>query len=200
MSIIIHKKGAIPMTDTDRGAAWALLNEYNQDAFHLLHARTMEGVMRWYANELGYSGEADFWSVVGLLHDLDFERYPDRHCEACQRILRERGYSERFIRAVACHGYGLTGMELPEPEHQMEKVLFASDELTGLIGATARMRPSKSVSDLETGSVMKKYKTPKFAAGCSREVIQKGADTLGWTLEDLISRTIQAMRSIEGNE
>ncbi|MDR0396213.1 MAG: hydrolase [Oscillospiraceae bacterium] len=188
------------MTDTDRGAAWALLNEYNQDAFHLLHARTMEGVMRWYANELGYSGEADFWSVVGLLHDLDFERYPDRHCEACQRILRERGYSERFIRAVACHGYGLTGMELPEPEHQMEKVLFASDELTGLIGATARMRPSKSVSDLETGSVMKKYKTPKFAAGCSREVIQKGADTLGWTLEDLISRTIQAMRSIEGNE
>lgn len=180
--------------DTDRDAAWALLNEYNQDAFHLLHSRVMEGVMRWYASELGYTDEVDFWSNAGLLHDLDFERYPDRHCDACQPILRDHGYSERLIHAVASHGYGLTGMDLPAPEHQMEKVMFAVDELTGLIGATARMRPSKSVSDLETSSVVKKFKTPKFAAGCSRDVIQQGADQLGWTLEDLIDKTILAMR------
>jgi predicted hydrolase (HD superfamily) len=198
MSTIMITEGSIPMTDTDRDAAWALLNEYNQDAFHLLHARTMEGVMRWYAQELGYGDEADFWGNVGLLHDLDFERYPERHCEACQPILRERGYSERLVRAVASHGYGLTNTEMPKPDHPMEKALFASDELTGLIGATARMRPSKSVSDLETGSVMKKFKTPKFAAGCSREVIQKGADMLGWTLEELTAKTIQAMRAVEG--
>ncbi|MDR1262779.1 MAG: hydrolase [Oscillospiraceae bacterium] len=185
------------MIDTDRDAAWTLLNEYNQDAFHLLHSRVMEGVMRWYANELGYGDEADFWSNVGLLHDLDFERFPERHCEACQPILRERGYSERLIRAVASHGYGLTGADTPAPEHQMEKVLFASDELTGLIGATARMRPSKSVSDLETSSVIKKFKTPKFAAGCSRDVIKQGADMLGWSLETLIDKTILAMRDAE---
>ncbi|GHU71409.1 HDIG domain-containing protein [Clostridia bacterium] len=185
------------MIDNDRDAAWLLLNEYNQDAFHLLHSQIMEGVMRWFANDLGYADEATFWANVGLLHDLDFERFPDRHCEACQPILNERGYSGRFIRAVASHGYGLTGMELPAPEHQMEKVLFAVDELTGLIGATARMRPSKSVGDLEVSSVVKKFKTPKFAAGCSRDVIQRGADQLGWTLEELIDKTILAMRACD---
>ncbi|MDR1569501.1 MAG: hydrolase [Oscillospiraceae bacterium] len=186
--------------DTSREASWELLNQYNQDAFHLIHARVMEGVLRAFANDMGYAHEANFWANVGLLHDLDFEQYPSRHCEACQPILKDAGYSDRFIRAVACHGFGLTGMDLPEPEHPMEKVLFAADELTGLIGAVARMRPSKSVSDLEVSSVIKKFKTPKFAAGCSREVIQRGADNLGWSLETLIERTITAMRSCDACE
>ena len=170
-----------------------LLQEYNQGEFHLKHAYIVSDVMGWFADQLGYGEEKDFWSVVGLLYDLDFEQYPDQHCIKSQEIMRERGLDERLIHATASHGYGIT-VDI-QPEHQMEKVLFATDELTGLIGAVAIMRPSKSVSDLEVKSVKKKYKDKKFAAGCSREVIQRGADMLGWTLEELIDQTIQAMRA-----
>ena len=178
-----------------RDEAWALLTEYNQDHFHLKHALTVEGVMYWFAGQLGYADEADFWGIVGLLHDLDFEQYPDQHCIKEQEIMRERGLEERLIHATASHGYALT-VDV-EPTHEMEKVLYAVDELTGLIGAVALMRPSKSVSDLELKSVKKKYKTANFAAGCSREVIERGAAMLGWELDDLITRTILAMRSCE---
>ena len=178
-----------------REKAFELLSEYNKEAFHIQHAETVEGVMKYFANELGYGDDAEFWSIVGLLHDLDFEVYPDEHCIKVQEIMHEKGLSEELIHAVASHGYGLT-VDV-KPEHEMEKVLFATDELTGLIWACALMRPSKSVMDLELKSVMKKYKTPKFAAGCSREVIQQGADMLGWPLEKLIEDTIMAIRSIE---
>lgn len=178
-----------------RDAAWELLLEYNSEHFHLKHAVTVEGVMRYFARELGYGGEEEFWGVVGLLHDLDFERFPEQHCIKEQEILRERGIDERIIHAVASHGYALT-VDI-EPEHEMEKVLYAVDELTGLIGAVALMRPSKSVSDLELKSVKKKYKNANFAAGCSREVIERGAAMLGWEPDELIERTILAMRSCE---
>ncbi len=178
-----------------REAAWALLTEYNKEPFHLKHALTVEGVMRYFARELGYSDEEDFWGVVGLLHDLDFEQFPEQHCIKEQELMRERGIDERIIHATASHGYGIT-VDIA-PEHEMEKVLYATDELTGLIGAVALMRPSKSVSDLELKSVKKKYKNLNFAAGCSREVIERGAAMLGWELDDLISRTILAMRSCE---
>ena len=181
----------------NREEAWALLTEYNQDPFHLHHARTVEGVMRYFAQELGYGDEVDFWGIVGLLHDLDFERYPDQHCIKSQEIMRERDLDERLIHATASHGYGIT-VDI-QPEHEMEKVLFATDELTGLIGAAARMRPSKSVMDMEVSSLKKKYKDKKFAAGCSRDVIQTGADRLGWTLEELMEKTILAMRSCEAS-
>lgn len=171
-----------------REEAFALLKEYNAEPFHIHHARTVEGVMRYFARELGYGKEEEFWGIVGLLHDLDFEMYPDRHCIKEQEIMREYGLDERIIHATASHGYALT-VDI-RPEHEMEKVLYAVDELTGLIGAVARMRPSKSVSDLELKSVKKKYKNRNFAAGCSREVIERGADMLGWTLDDLISKTI----------
>lgn len=180
-----------------REQAWDLLNEYNKGEFHLKHGQIVGDVMRWYANELGYGDETDFWETVGLLHDLDFEMYPDEHCIKSQEIMREKGLDERLIRATASHGYGLHFDGLPEPQHEMEKVLFATDELTGLIGAVALMRPSKSVDDLEVKSVKKKYKDKKFAAGCSRDVIQQGADRLGWTLEELMEKTILAMRSCE---
>ena len=175
--------------------AWELLTQYNKGEFHLKHANTVADVMRWYANELGYGDEADFWETVGLLHDLDFEMYPDEHCIKSQEIMREKGLDERLIRATASHGYGLHFDGLPEPQHEMEKVLFAADELTGLIGAVALMRPSKSVDDLEVKSVKKKYKDKKFAA--SREVIERGAEMLGWDLDTLIERTILAMRASE---
>ncbi len=178
-----------------REEAFALLTEYNQEPFHLRHAVTVEGVMRYFANQLGFEKEADFWALVGLLHDLDFERYPERHCIAEQEIMHEQDYDERLIHAVASHGYGLT-VDI-KPEHTMEKVLYAVDELTGLIGAVALMRPSKSVSDLEVKSVRKKYKSAGFAAGCSREVIARGAEMLGMELDDLIGQTILAMRSCE---
>lgn len=178
-----------------REQAWELLNEYNKDRFHLKHAVTVEGVMRYFAEKLGYGDEADFWGIVGLLHDLDFELYPDEHCIKCREIMSGKGISEDIIHAVASHGYAIT-VDI-KPEHEMEKVLYATDELTGLIGAVAIMRPSKSVSDLELKSVKKKYKTANFAAGCSREVIQRGADMLGWDLDKLISETILAMRSCE---
>lgn len=175
-----------------REEALALLRQYNKESFHILHALTVEGVMAWYARELGYGDQADFWALAGLLHDIDFEQWPDQHCQKCREIMRERGLDERMIHAVASHGYGLCS-EI-EPEHEMEKVLFAVDELTGLLGAAARMRPSKSVSDLELSSAKKKFKDKKFAAGCSRDVIQQGADRLGWTLDQLIEQTILAMR------
>ena len=178
-----------------RDEAMELLKEYNTDPFHIKHALIVEGVMKYFARKLGYGDEEEFWGLVGLLHDLDFEKYPDEHCIREQEIMRERGIDERIIRATASHGYDIT-VDI-RPEHEMEKVLYATDELTGLIGAVAIMRPSKSVDDLELKSVKKKYKNAKFAAGCSREVIEKGAEMLGWTLEDLISDTILAMREID---
>ena len=180
-----------------REQAWELLNEYNKGEFHLKHGQIVGDVMRWYAIELGYGDEADFWETVGLLHDLDFERWPDEHCKKEQLLLREMGIDERLVHAVVSHGYLLTVDVQPEPQHEMEKVLFAADELTGLIGAVALMRPSKSVDDLEVKSVKKKYKDKKFAAGCSREVIERGAEMLGWDLDTLIERTILAMRASE---
>ena len=179
-----------------REEAWNLLNEYNKEKFHIKHGETVEGVMKYFARTLGFENEVDFWGIVGLLHDLDFEMYPDEHCIKVQEIMKERGISDEIIRSVASHGYGLTDVEI-KPEHMMEKILFATDELTGLIGATALMRPSKSVMDLEVKSVKKKFKTPSFAAGCSRDVINKGAEMLGWELDYLIEQTILAMREIE---
>ena len=176
-----------------REEAFTLLQKYNKDPFHIQHALTVEAVMKWYANELGYGDEADFWEIVGILHDLDFEMYPDKHCIKEQEIMRERGIDERIIHATASHGYGIT-VDI-KPEHMMEKVLYAVDELTGLIGAVVIMRPSKSVQDLELKSVKKKYKSKGFAAGCSREVIQRGADMLGWSLDELIQRTIDALKT-----
>ena len=173
--------------------AWELLCEYNEGDFHRKHGRIVGDVLRWYANELGYGDEADFWQAVGILHDLDFEQWPEQHCTKEQELLRERGIDERLIHAVASHGYALT-VDIA-PEHEMEKVLYAADELTGLIGAVALMRPSKSVSDMEVKSVRKKYKDRKFAAGCSREVIERGAAMLGWDLNTLIEKTILAMRA-----
>ena len=182
-------------SELTREEAWQLLKEYNKDHFHLQHAVTVEGVMRYFAEKLGYGSEADLWGIVGLLHDLDFEMYPDEHCIKEQEIMRERGIDERIIHATASHGYALT-VDI-KPEHEMEKVLYAVDELTGLIGAAALMRPSKSVQDMEVSSVKKKYKSKSFAAGCSREVIERGAEMLGWELSDLIGQTLLAMRSCE---
>lgn len=178
-----------------RDEAWELLNEYNKDEFHLKHARVVEGVMKYFAKELGYGNEEEFWGIVGLLHDLDFGMYPEEHCRKSQEIMQERGIDERIIHATASHGYALT-VDI-KPEHEMEKVLYAVDELTGLIGAVAIMRPSRSTMDLELSSVKKKFKTPKFAAGCSREVIENGAQMLGWEIDDLILRTILALREVE---
>lgn len=179
----------------ERAQAWALLTKYNHDRFHLQHALTVEAVMRWYANELGYGDQADFWANVGLLHDLDFEQYPEQHCAKSQELMREAGVDEATIHATASHGYGIT-VDI-RPEHEMEKVLFAADELTGLIWAAALMRPSKSTQDMELKSLKKKYKDKKFAAGCSREVIERGAQMLGWELDTLLSRTLEAMRASE---
>ena len=176
-----------------REGAWELLREYNKDEFHLEHAEIVGKTMRYFAEKLGYGDEADFWEVVGILHDLDFEMYPQEHCIKSQEIMRERGVDERIIRATASHGYAIT-VDI-KPEHEMEKVLYAVDELTGLIGAMVIMRPSKSVQDLELKSVRKKYKSKGFAAGCSREVIERGADMLGWSLDELIERTIEALRT-----
>lgn len=178
-----------------RDEALALLRQYNKEPFHLLHALTVEGVMAWYAGELGYGDQADFWSMAGLLHDIDFEQWPDQHCRKAPELLREAGADEALIHAVVCHGFGLCSDV--EPVHVMEKVLFAADELTGLIGAAARMRPSKSCSDMEVSSLKKKFKDKKFAAGCSRDVIKDGAARLGWELETLMDKTLQAMRESE---
>lgn len=184
-----------------REDALALLKRYNQDPFHLQHAFTVEAVMKWYANELGYAEDAEYWGIVGLLHDIDFEQYPEKHCLKAPELLREGGVGEDIIHSVVSHGYGITigcGVTLDvAPEHEMEKVLFAADELTGLIWAAALMRPSKSTKDMELKSLKKKYKSKGFAAGCSREVIQRGADQLGWELEKLLTMTMEAMKAAE---
>lgn len=178
-----------------REEAWELLTEYNKEEFHLEHAQIVENTMKYFAQKLGYGEEKEFWGLVGLLHDLDFEQYPEEHCIKSQEIMKERVLEERLIHATASHGYAIT-VDI-EPVHEMEKVLYAVDELTGLIGAVVLMRPSKSVQDLKVKSVKKKFKSKNFAAGCSREVIQRGADMLGWTLDDLIAQTIEALKTFQ---
>ena len=178
-----------------REAAWELLKEYNQESFHRQHALTVEAVMGWFAEEEGYGEEKEFWSIVGLLHDVDFERYPEEHCKKAVEILESHGVSPEMIHAVCSHGYGLVSDV--QPEHTMEKILFATDELTGLIGAAALMRPSKSVEDMELKSLKKKIKDKRFAAGCSRDVIVSGAQMLGWELDTLLEKTLEAMKASE---
>ena len=188
------------MGHISREDAAALLKKYNKDPFHIQHAFTMEAVMQWYAKELGYENDAEYWGIVGLLHDIDFELYPEEHCLKAPELLKEGGVGDDIIHAVCSHGYGITvgcGKTIDvKPEHEMEKVLFAADELTGLIWAAALMRPSKSTKDMELKSLKKKYKSKGFAAGCSREVIERGADQLGWELE-LLTMTLQAMADCE---
>lgn len=179
----------VPSVDEAR----EMLKQYNEEEFHLKHGEIVSGVMGYFAKEHD-PDNVDYWRVVGMLHDLDFEQYPDEHCIKQQELMKELDLEEGIIRSTCSHGYGPT-IDI-KPEHIMEKILFATDELTGLIGAVALMRPSKSVDDLELKSVKKKYKNLNFAAGCSREVIQQGADMLGWELDDLISQTILAMRSL----
>ena len=181
-----------------REQALDLLKEYNKEPFHLRHAFTVEAVMDWYAHELGYGDQASFWATAGLLHDLDFEQYPDEHCVKAREIMEGRGLDPALIHAVVSHGWGMTGADV-QPEHEMEKVLFAADELTGLIGAAALMRPSRSVQDMELSSLKKKYKDKRFAAGCSRETIAQGAEMLGWELNDLLERTLNAMKAKEAD-
>ena len=189
------------MKTITRDEAFTLLKKYNKDPFHIQHALTVEAVMKWYANELGYGENAEYWGIVGLLHDIDFELYPEEHCLKAPEMLREAGVGEDVIHAVVSHGYGITvgyGATIDvAPEHEMEKVLFAADELTGLIWAAALMRPSKSTKDMELKSLKKKYKSKGFAAGCSREVIERGADQLGWELQKLLTMTLQAMADCE---
>ena len=184
-----------------REDAVQLLKKYNKDPFHIQHAYTVEAVMKWYANELGYGEDAEYWGIVGLLHDIDFELYPEEHCLKAPEMLREAGVGEDVIHSVVSHGYGITvgcGATIDvAPEQEMEKVLFAADELTGLIWAAALMRPSKSTKDMELKSLKKKYKSKGFAAGCSREVIERGAQQLGWELEKLLTMTLQAMAASE---
>lgn len=179
-----------------REEAFELLKKYNEEPFHIQHAETVEGTMRYFAEKLGYGNDVDFWGMVGLLHDIDFEMWPEEHCVKAPELLKEAGIEDDMIRAIVCHGWGMTGVDVA-PEHEMEKVLFACDELTGLIGAAALMRPSKSVQDMEVKSLKKKFKDKKFAAGCSRDVIIQGAEMLGWELEKLFEETILAMRTCE---
>ena len=179
-----------------REEAFELLKKYNEEPFHIQHAETVEGTMRYFAEKLGYGDDVDFWGLVGLLHDIDFEMWPEEHCVKAPELLKEAGIEDDMIRAIVCHGWGMTGVDVA-PEHEMEKVLFACDELTGLIGAAALMRPSKSVQDMEVKSLKKKFKDKKFAAGCSRDVIIQGAEMLGWELEKLFEETILAMRTCE---
>ena len=183
------------MSQVTRAQALELLQKYNEEPFHILHGLTVEGVMRYFAKELGYGAEEDFWGLCGLLHDVDFEKYPEEHCKKAPELLAEIQASDEMVHAICSHAYGMTSDV--EPVHQMEKVLFAADELTGLIGAAARMRPSKSVMDMELSSLKKKFKDKKFAAGCSRDTIKEGAERLGWTLDELLDKTILAMRSCE---
>ena len=189
------------METITRDEAFSLLKKYNKDPFHIQHALTVEAVMKWSANELGYGEDAEYWGIVGLLHDIDFELYPEEHCLKAPEMLREAGVGEDVIHSVVSHGYGITvgcGVTIDvAPEQEMEKVLFAADELTGLIWAAALMRPSKSTKDMELKSLKKKYKSKGFAAGCSREVIERGAQQLGWELEKLLTMTLQAMAASE---
>ena len=180
-------------TAITRSQALALLQKYNQEPVHILHGLTVEGVMRYFAQETGE--DPDFWGIVGLLHDVDFERWPEKHCLEAPRLLAEINAEPEMVHAICSHGYGICCDV--EPTEQMEKILFAADELTGLIGAAAKMRPSKSVCDMEVSSLKKKFKDKKFAAGCSRDVIRQGAERLGWTIEELMEKTILAMRSCE---
>ena len=180
------------MNQVTREQALALLQKYNEEPFHILHGLTVEGVMRYFATELGYGDDVDFWGLCGLLHDVDFEKYPEEHCKKAPELLSEINASDEMVHAICSHAYGMTSDV--EPVHMMEKVMFAVDELTGLIGAAAIMRPSKSVMDLELKSVKKKFKDKKFAAGCSRDVITLGAERLGWSVDELIEKTILAMR------
>ena len=182
-------------THLTRAQALDLLKKYNKEPFHILHALTVEAVMRQLANDLGYAQEANFWAICGLLHDVDFEQFPQEHCKKAPELLAEINAEPEIVHAVCCHGYGLVSNV--KPEHEMEKVLFAADELTGLIGAAARMRPSKSVCDMEVASLKKKFKDKKFAAGCSRDVIKQGAEMLGWELDALFEKTLAAMRATE---
>ena len=182
-------------TKVTREQAMDLLKKYNQEPFHILHALTVEGVMRWYAKEYGFGDEEDFWGIAGLLHDVDFEKFPEEHCKKAPELLAEIGAEEELVHAVVSHGYGLCSEV--EPDHTMEKILFAADELTGLIGAAAKMRPSGSVMDMEVKSLKKKFKDKRFAAGCSRDVIRTGAERLGMELDELFEKTILAMRSCE---
>ena len=178
-----------------RDEAYELLKKYNKEDFHLQHGRMVEGTMRYFANKLGYGDEEEFWGIVGLLHDIDFEMWPEEHCKKAPELLREAGVDEDMIHAIVSHGYGLC-VDV-KPEHEMEKVLFACDELTGLIGAAALMRPSKSVQDMELKSLKKKFKDKRFAAGCDRDVIIQGAEMLGWDLDKLLSETLEAMKTCE---
>ena len=180
-----------------RKEAIDLLRKYNKEPFHILHALTVEGVMRWYAEQLGYGNETEYWGIVGLLHDIDFEMWPEEHCVKAAELLREAKVHDDMIYSICSHGYGIC-VDI-KPNHIMEKVLFATDELTGLIGAAARMRPSKSVMDMELSSLKKKYKDKKFAAGCSRDIIKNGAELLEWSLDELLEKTISAMKSCEEN-
>lgn len=184
-------------TTITREQALELLLKYNKDTFHLEHALTVEGVMGWYARELGYGEEEDFWRLVGLLHDVDFEQYPDEHCQKAPELLAEIDAGEELTYAVCSHGYGICSDV--KPEHEMERVLFATDELTGLINAGALVRPSKSVMDMGADSVKRKFKDKHFAAGCSRDVIRQGAENLGWELKELFEKTILAMRDCEAS-
>jgi len=179
----------------NREEAFELLKKYNKEAFHIQHALTVEGVMRWYAEELGYEDEIDYWGITGLLHDIDFEMYPEEHCQKAPDILRDAGVGEDMIYSICSHGYGIC-CDI-EPQLDMEKVLYATDELTGLIWSAALMRPSKSVMDMEVRSLKKKFKDKKFAAGCSRDIIRRGAEELDWDLDELFEKTIMAMRSCE---
>ena len=181
--------------ELNRAQALSLLQKYNKEPFHIQHGLTVEGVMRWYANELGFGAEADFWALCGLLHDVDFEVFPEEHCKKAPELLAEINANDAMVHAICSHAYG--SCSDVEPVHLMEKIMFAADELTGLIGAAARMRPSKSCMDMELSSLKKKFKDKKFAAGCSRDVIKDGADRLGWTLDELMDKTILAMRSCE---
>lgn len=183
------------MEHITREEAYELLKKYNKDPFHIQHALTVEAVMKWYAKELGFGADAEYWGIVGLLHDIDFELYPEEHCIKAPELLREGGVGEDIIHGVVSHGYGIT-VDVA-PEHEMEKVLFAADELTGLIWAAALMRPSKSTKDMELKSLKKKYKSKGFAAGCSREVIERGAEQLGWELDKLLTMTLEAMKATE---
>ena len=180
-----------------RGQALELLKKYNSEPFHILHGLTVEGVMRWFAQEQGFGDETDFWGLCGLLHDVDFEMYPEAHCKKAPELLAEINCSKELVHAVCSHAYG--SCSDVEPIHTMEKVMFAVDELTGLIGAAAKMRPSKSVMDMELSSLKKKFKDKKFAAGCSRDVIREGVERLGWTLDETLEKTILAMRSCEAS-
>lgn len=184
-------------TQITREQALELLKKYNKEPFHLMHAYTVEGVMKWFADFLGYQDEQEYWALAGLLHDVDFENYPEEHCKKAPELLAEINAGEDLTHSICSHGYGLCCDA--EPTHEMEKVLFATDELTGLIGAAARMRPSKSVMDMEVSSLKKKFKDKKFAAGCSRDVIRQGAEMLGWELDVLFERTIEAMKSCEAS-